>query len=759
MKFEAKFKFFIYLKTKLFDLANFYYEKGYLKKAELIFKTFYFFNLYDENSLRNYGQILFKYKRLKKAKLIFKKLVKNNPKSSFDRYNLANIYYEQRNLKEAKIHFIKTVEMDPLLYDAYAKLSFIFKEEGLYKLSLSHINLALKQEPNNSIYNIFKVKIFIELNKLNYARLILNKILIKDCKLAIAYSLLSIIHLKEGEFDEAKSAIKKAINIDPNGHSYYLDLGNIYKLRNDLINAELYTKKSIKLKKDYSQAYSNLGNIFRIKKKYRKAKYFLKKAILLKPDFYQAYSNLGNIFLDQGFFKEAETNFRKSIRLNPNYANGYSNLGNLLKDFNQLNEAEIMLRKAITIEPNNEIYYSNLGIILHAKGNLISAKSYLEYALEINSNFAYAYLNLGTVLRDLGNLEYSKENIIKALKLNPNMAKAYFNLSLLEDYKDSYKYLYSNQITLNKSKYELVDIFFARANFSHKIKDYKSSLKFLKIANKYKSELVPSQIKAIQRKTKNLYKESNKIYSEELNYKDNLQNKFIFIVGMPRSGSSLMESILSMNKLVLSLGETNFIEESYEEFKAQNKVINKKSFERIYNEKIKLDKKKYHFVTDKMLSNYQYLGIIYKLIPNAKFIHCYRNPLDNILSIYRSNFERGLSFSTSISDTAKLYLDQDEIIYKYRKINNLEIYSQSYEKLVRNPGIEIRNLINWIGWEWDEKYLYPHLSKREILTYSSVQARKKINTKSIDSWKNYTELLKPAQKILLNSKSKYTKNF
>ena len=744
------FKIGKYLKNNLLEISNYYYQKGYYKKAESIFFIIYIFNLYDEKILLNFGKTLFRNGRINKAKNIFKKLVKLYLSSSEPFYYLANIYNIEGNLVEAKQYLFKSIEIDPFLSKAYSKLSLIYQKEGLLKLALLNTNRSLEIDPKNILFKLRKSKILIELNKYSNARFILADILSKDPNQGVALRLSSIIHVKEGNLNKAELEIKKAIQNDPTSHENYLDLGNIYNLKNDLTNAELYTKYSIKLKKDFPQAYSNLGNIFRSQKKLNKAEFYLKKAIYLQPDYAIAYSNLGNVFLEKGLLNQAEVNFRKSIKLNPNYAKGFSNLGNVLKDLNKLNEAEIMLRKSIFLDPNNEIFYSNLGTVLHAQGKLDLAQLFLENALEINSEFAYAYLNLGTVLRDLGNLEAAKENTLKALNLKPNMSKAYFNLSLLDKYNDSYQNLYSNKIILNKSKEELIDIFFARANFSHKLKDYSSSQKFLNIANKYKSELFPSRVKSIMNKTKFLYKEYKRINAEEFISKDNLEKNLIFIVGMPRSGSSLLESILSRNEKVFCLGETNFFEESYKEYYSQ-KITNKRSFKEIYFQKFKLNDKKYNFISDKMLSNYQYIGIISKLIPNAKIIHCYRNPLDNILSIYRSNFERGLSFSSSISDTARIYNDHNQIIKKYINICKISVLSQCYEQLVKNPETEIKNLINWMRWDWNEKYLSPHLTKRPILTHSSVQARKKINTRSIDAWKNYNGLLKPAKRILTYS--------
>ena len=135
----------------------------------------------------------------------------------------------------------------------------------------------------------------------------------------------------------------------------------------------------------------------------------------------------------------------------------------------------------------------------------------------------------------------------------------------------------------------------------------------------------------------------------------------IFIVGLPRCGSTLVESIISLNTKVKDLGEVNIFEESYREYKQSEK---RKSLSEIYWEKLKISDSKI-ITTNKWLFNYQYAGIIAKAIPNAKIIHCYRNPLDNILSTYRAHFAIGNNFSSSLVDSAEVYSDQDEICLLY----------------------------------------------------------------------------------------------
>ena len=152
--------------------------------------------------------------------------------------------------------------------------------------------------------------------------------------------------------------------------------------------------------------------------------------------------------------------------------------------------------------------------------------------------------------------------------------------------------------------------------------------------------------------------------------------------------------------------------------------------------------------TNKWLYNYQYAGIIAKAIPNAKIIHCFRNPLDNILSIYRANFSKGNQYSSSLEDCAKVLLNQESKMQIYKNQFRSKIYDLDYELLVKKPQLIIKSLIEWLGWEWNDNFLSPHLNKRPVLTRSNVEIRSPIHSKSLGGWKNYKKMLKPAIKIL-----------
>ena len=446
-------------------------------------------------------------------------------------------------------------------------------------------------------------------------------------------------------------------------------------------------------------------------RKLEAAKYY---AYLIKQGIkdYRVFSNYG-IFLNEiGKHKESELELKKAISLNPKYANAYYNLAVLFIGQGYLKKAELELKKAIKLKSDFTIAHYNLGCILKDQGRLKEAESYNQKALEVDPQFTDAYLSLSTMQAGDTNQKWHNQ-------------------------------LFSESLLKNKNNRELVNIFFARSNIFHIKSKYEESAKNLITANNIKLRMHnKSEANLLIDKTKKL-----KISSE--NYKRNNQEfenypMSIFIVGLPRCGSTLIESIISLNTKVRDLGEVNIFEKSYREYKQSGK---KTELSEIYWKNLEITDNK-TTTTNKWLFNYQYAGIIAKAIPNAKIIHCYRNPLDNILSMYRAHFATGNNFSSSLVDSAEVYSDQDEIMQTYKKEFKNHIYSLNYDELVTHPSKEIKSLIRWLGWNWNDLYLSPHLNNRKVSTRSNVQVRSPINKKSLGGWKNYKEMLRPAMEII-----------
>ena len=424
----------------------------------------------------------------------------------------------------------------------------------------------------------------------------------------------------------------------------------------------------------------------------------------------------------------------------------FSNYGIFLNEIGKHKEAESKLKKAIELNPKYSNAYYNLGCLLMSQGNLRKAELLFKKAVEFKPNFAIAYYNLGFILRDLGELEEAKLHTQNAITINPQLSDAYYCLSTMSDpdtNKIWCKQLFDQNLFNNKNNRELINIFFARANILHKQKDYKESAENLVKANTLKLKMHKSDANLLIKKTKELKLITN---SFKNHCKDGSDDPIsIFIVGLPRCGSTLVESIISLDPKVKDLGEVNIFEEAFTECRKSNLDSN---ILLSYRKKTRVLNNKNIITTNKWLFNYQYAGLIAKSIPNAKIIHCYRNPLDNILSIYRAHFAVGNTFSSSLIDCAKMYCDQEEIMENYKIKFRKKIYDLNYDNFVTNPILEIKSLILWLGWEWDKIYLSPHLNKRTVLTRSNVEVRSPINSNSVGGWNNYKEMLKPAMEII-----------
>ena len=568
------------------------------------------------------------------------------------------------------------------------------------------------------------------------------------------FSNYGVILKQRGDTSKAIDLYKKCIQLLPNSSEAYNNLGNIYKDIGKLDEAEENHRKAIEIKPDFAEAHNNLANTLTKLKRIDEAKLYLLKAIELKPNFYEAQNNLGSIFIDNGKLEEAEISLKKAILINPMFSQAYHNLGYIYKEKEMLLDAEDCERKAIKLNPNYAEAYNALGLIMMDQNKFLEAEILIRKAIKISPYYFEAYNNIGVLLMNIGRLEEAEISIIKGIKINPNFVKSYYVLSTMKSSVNTNKWekqLFSSKILENKNDKDIIDIYFARSNILHREKRYNYSAEYLIKANEIKLKIFPSQANRLIKKTQSLLTESNKL--ESCFHKINKSPLTIFIVGMPRSGSTLIESILSMNKDLKSLGETNILEKSFIEWKEFSKINTKLKLAELYRMKTQNKNNVSKITSDKWLYNYQYTGIIANQIPNSRIIHCFRNPLDNILSLFRAHFKKGNRYSSNLIDCAKVYLNQEEVMQYYKNKYRSIIYDLNYNLLVTNPQKEISKLIKWLEWDFNETYLSPHLSNRAVLTASNIQVRSPINSNSLEGWRNYKATLKPALNILRQSKA------
>ena len=536
----------------------------------------------------------------------------------------------------------------------------------------------------------------------------------------------------------AKNLFTLAIKKYPLLIKSYILLAEIFRIQNNFNNAYEILMNAKKVEKDNADVDYNLSILFKTNKLYKEALIHINNALnnspkidlykILKADILidnfqnpEAEKVLGNLILD----KNSNLYFQKELlfsRIFINQKNYVEAENTLLKLKNLFNNQPILFLNL------SNLYFNNKEI---NKGIKVSKEGIKKFP-----NFIPLKFNLAVMYRNSGHLDSAINMHLEILDKDKFNFNSYYELSTLYDFSNHNDQL-NNLLNIeieNFTPIQKIYIGFSKANIYHSKGEFENSAYFLKIANDEKLKLQPSDLKR-KLNTGEIYRNFKFENQEDLN--KNLDNNcYLFIVGMPRCGSTLLESILSLNSEVTDLGEVFFLEESLKETEDFKKIND------IYRDKV-LDINSFNNIfTDKNLFNFLYCPIIYRFFPNSRIIHCTRNPLDNVLSIYRTNFINQ-SFSSSLNDIAKLYKYHMELMDEYKTQFNSIIYSYDHDQVVQNPEDSIRKLIDWLNWEWDEKYLSPQKNKRNVFTASSAQVRKEINNQSINYWEKYKQLLKP----------------
>ena len=497
---------------------------------------------------------------------------------------------------------------------------------------------------------------------------------------------------------------------------------NIFKSGN-LSEAEGLCRQLINKNPKIAFLYNLLGLILASKKKFDDAIKYYEKGISIDPKFAMIYNNLGLIYFNNkssANIKKAESYYKKSISLDDNIAVPHNNLGTLYNSRSKYKEAEISYKKAISIDPK----------------------------------FFFAHFNLGTLFITIGNFTEAKKCLLEAIKLNPNLIEAHRALSRITKYNKKDKHLNElirlyKQGVSNKS-----DLCFSLGKAHEDIKDFKNSFNFYNEAN----SLCRKNINFSLLNEKKLFDDIKKIFNEKLFNKfinSGLhKQKPIFIVGMPRSGTTLVEQILSSHPKVFGGDEVETV--PYLIKKYFNNKDNVGTFNNVFNLEESIFKtigeeyilKMNDFsnyaerTTDKLPVNFLSIGLIKLILPHSKIVHCHRNPKDNIFSIFKNNFTSDkVTFAYELSETVGYYnLYKDLIKHWNLKLPGF-VYNVKYENLVKNTKIEIKKLLKFCDLDWSDKCLKFYNNKRPIKTASDTQARSKIYKSSINSWKNYEEYL------------------
>ena len=473
------------------------------------------------------------------------------------------------------------------------------------------------------------------------------------------------------------------------------------------------------------------------------------------------YNLLGLILSGQKKFAEAIDIYNQGIKIDPGFAIIYNNLGliyfNIKSDKNII-KAEQLYKKAISLDSSIPEAHTNLGNLYNFLNKTEESVKSHKKAISINSKFPYPYLNLANVYIANGEFEEAEKNLKEAIKLNSEFYYAHRLLSRIIKYNEGDDHLvqleklYNTNIANSESK---MHIAFALGKAFEDTKDFDKSFYFYKEANKISRNKTTFSINNEKSRFDEIKKIFNTNLFDEFKNRGHPDSSIIFIVGMPRSGTTLVEQILSSHSDVFGADEVEFIPDLFNKNFFDNNlklsiaidsILNDKNLKNIGKEYIlKMNKisNDARIKTDKLPSNFLFIGFIKLILPNSKIIHCYRNPRDNIASIFKNYFTGGkINYAYNLNEIVEYYNLYSDLIKYWNIVLPGFIYNIEYEKLIADTESQIKKALNFCNLEWQDNCLKFYSNKRPIRTASDTQARKKIYTSSINSWKNYEKYLK-----------------
>lgn len=693
--------------------------------------------------------------------------------------------------------------------EALHLLGVVDHQQGRHQEAIERMRAALRRQPQNAAILGNLALALRALGQRVEAVEHLQKSLSVDPGYLVARKNLGTVLHELGRFAEAESHLRRVTAATPNDKGALASFAlNLMKQERNA-EAEPVWQRVLTLQPDDASAHNNLGIALKEMGRHREAEQHLRQAILLKPNHGDFHGNLSQLLLETGRAREAIEAARTSLRHDPNSVMSHNHLAVALKNAGQTVEAERVLRNAQRLAPRDLATLTNLGDILTLLDRPAEAVLQLEEALRVDPNCVEALNNLAVALKDadraaeglpmleravqlnpqytpalnnlataqISNGQVAEGTVLldKVLELNPRDIPALYTLSTSTKRKvtdDEVQRIQSllGQAELSPENQELLN--FALCTVFDKREAHTLAFDHAEAANRAKKAgyrrigLDFDRRQHLQLVEANLELFTREAFTRLPN--SGIQDETpVFVLGMPRSGTTLVEQILASHPQVFGAGELNDMAQIA--FDLPGLLHDSATFPRCVERleaNVVRDVAERHLkrlrqldgqatrIVDKMTVNFLYIGLIALLFPKARIVHCRRDPRDSCLSCYFHNFAAsGLSFTFDLEDLGFYYRQYERLMEHWHAVSPLPIFDLQYEDMVHDQEKWSRALIEFVGLPWDERCLSFHETKRQVKTASSLQVRQPIYTKSIGRWKPYEDRLQPLMQSLAGNET------
>ena len=568
-------------------------------------------------------------------------------------------------------------------------------------------------------------------NHLPEARELLRQVCQLDRLDADAWFTLGLVNAHMGLMRDVIACCQEVIAIRPDFAEAHFNLAKAFQEIGLLQEAEQGYRRALNIKPQWPEALNNLGNVIQELGNLEEAKSSYTQALTLRTDYVEALVNLGNVLKLQGRAAEAAHNYRRVLELNPTHVAAYKALGGALVMLGQLDDALDCYRKIAQIDPADIDVIAAEAVILERRGLIDEAyaklKPFIDNGaanLEIANAFALLCDRLGRCDEAILLLEKSLAKESAAVSWQKRIV-AHFNLGRLYDLKSDYDRAFLNYKTGNDLKPHRFD-----------------GERFIRFVDDLIDTFNGDFLRSAPRATHG-------------------SQRPVFIVGMPRSGTSLVEQILSSHPQVfgggelediknISLGVSDTLGSSLPYPQCVSGLTESacNQLAQAYLHGLEQLSPDARYVTDKMPQNFLGLGLISLLFPEARVIHCMRGPLDTCLSCYFHDFGGFNPFIYRLENLSLYYRQYQRLMHHWQKVLSLPILNVSYEAVVEDQVGMTRKILDFCGLEWDERCLRFYENDRIVYTSSYNQVRKPMYKDSVGRWRHYEIYLEPLKKTL-----------
>jgi Flp pilus assembly protein TadD len=569
-----------------------------------------------------------------------------------------------------------------------------------------------------------------------------------------------------GRTGEAEQAYRQAITRNPRFADAYNNLGILLLCDpGRQAEAESLLREAVRLKPAGPECHINHGAALKALGRFAEAEAAHRNALALDPDRAEARANLGDVLRALGRPDEAEAELQRAIALRPNYADALHRLGILLRDRRRFAESEVACRQAIAADPRHPGAYTALGNTLDELGHLDEAEAAYRQAIALAPRFAEVYNNLGALLKHLGRIDEARTLAEQAVRVMPQNGLHRFNLSELKRFSAGDPDIadmeaLAQNITRLPIKQQ-IELDYALAKAYEDVGRHDDAFARLAAGAALKRKEVSYDEAAMLR----VFDDIRATFSPELFARlagiGDASAKPVFVIGMPRSGTTLVEQILASHPSVFGAGELSHIGDATSAINNSNGVFQfpeyiprlppniYASFGARYVAEVSALAPQARFIVDKMPTNFLFAGLIHLALPNARIIHVMRDPLDNCLSCFSKLFAVGHEHTYDLGELGRYYCHYRELMNHWRAVlPERRIFDIRYEDVVADLEGETRRLLAHLGLDFDPRCLAFHETRRPVRTASATQVRRPLYGEAVGRAAPFLRHLEPLTAIL-----------